>query len=122
MALSNSPYSMDNGSEPLSVFDPLSVSRRAFLAGTAAAVAGGCRAWAGPAARVPYGSTIGDRLWRWGHHRDAFKGLKGTKENYNLPYDTRIDMADACRAMGIPGCFVVRWTNKPTAAELPDYM
>jgi len=98
-------------------------TRREFLELAAAALAGGCRGvGAPPAARVPYGPAIGDRLWMWGHHRDAFKGLKGSKENYNLPYETRIDMADACRAMGIPGCFVVRWTNKPTAAELPEYM
>ena len=24
--------------------------------------------------------------------------------------------------MGIPGCFVVRWTNNPKKAELPEYM
>jgi hypothetical protein len=31
-------------------------------------------------------------------------------------------MADACRQMDIPGCFVVRWRNLPTAAEMPVYM
>ena len=65
----------------------------------AAAVTGGCRICGGVGrdGRVPYGDTIGDRLWMWGHHRDSFKALKGSKEQYNLPYDTRIDMADACK-------------------------
>lgn len=103
------------------------MKRREFLklatmsAGTA--LAGGCACpFCGPRERVPYGDTIGDRLWMWGHHRDAFKALKGTKMNYNLPYETRVDMAEACRRMNIPGCFVVRWTNHPTKAELPEYM
>jgi len=93
------------------------------FAGAAAAI-GGCRVFGGTGGgeRVPYGNTIGDRLWMWGHHRDSFKALKGSKEQYNLPYDTRIDMADACKSMGIPGCFVVRWTNNPKKAELPEYM
>ena len=90
----------------------------------AAAVTGGCRICGGVGrdGRVPYGDTIGDRLWMWGHHRDSFKALKGSKEQYNLPYDTRIDMAYAGKSMGIPGCFVVRWTNNPKKAELPEYM
>ncbi len=58
----------------------------------------------------------------WGHHRDSLKSLKGGREQYNLPYDTRIDMAAACKEMGIPGCFVVRWLNLPAKAELPEYM
>ena len=96
--------------------------RTAALAGTAAAL-DGCRCpFCGRAERVPYGRTIGDRLWMWGHHRDSFKALKGRKEGYNLPFETRIDMAAACREMDIPGCFVVRWTNNPTKAELPEYM
>ena len=103
------------------------LDRRGFIAGAAAvggaALAGGCRCpLCGGCERVPYGDTVGDRLWMWGHHRDSFKALKGTKEQYNLPYDTRIDMADACREMNIPGCFVVRWTNNPKKAELPEYM
>ena len=102
-------------------------TRREFMKATAyagaAAALGGCRASpTGLARRLPYGDTIGDRLWMWGHHRDSFKSLKGTRETYNLPYGTRIDMAAACRAMNIPGCFVVRWTNRPTKAELPEYM
>ena len=103
------------------------MSRRQFLEASAmvggAALAGGCcGAACGGGQRLPYGCTVGDRLWMWGHHRDSFKGLKGTKEQYNLPFDTRIDMAAACREMNIPGCFVVRWTNMPTKAELPEYM
>jgi hypothetical protein len=58
----------------------------------------------------------------WGHHRESFKSLKTVREGYNLPYETCIDMADACREMDIPGCFVVRWRNLPTAAEMPVYM
>ncbi len=103
------------------------LSRRGFigssLAAGGAALFGGCSCpFRGDGARVPYDDTIGDRLWMWGHHRDSFKSLKGKKENYNLPYDTRIDMAAACRDMNIPGCFVVRWTNNPKKAELPEYM
>ena len=103
------------------------VSRKQFLkmsamAGGAAAL-GGCRCpLFGNRERVPYEDAIGDRLWMWGHHRDSFKALKGAKEQYNLPYDTRIDMAAACRDMGIPGCFVVRWTNNPKKPELTEYM
>ena len=52
----------------------------------------------------------------------SFASMKGAKEQYNLPFDRRIDMAAACREMGIPGCFVVRWRNLPTKAELPEYM
>ena len=89
-------------------------------AGIGAAGCDTCRPGGG--ARVPYGATIGDRLWMWGHHAMSFASMKGAKEGYNLPYDRRIDMADACRAMGIPGCFVVRWRNLPTKAELPEYM
>lgn len=103
------------------------VDRRGFLELSAlaggAALLGGCRCAAcGRDGRVPYGDTVGDRLWMWGHHRDSFKALKGRKEQYNLPYETRIDMAAACREMHIPGCFVVRWTNNPRKAELPEYM
>lgn len=103
------------------------ISRRQFLemsamSGGAAAI-GGCRCTLfGNSERVPYEDVVGDRLWMWGHHRDSFKALKGTNEQYNLPYDTRIDMAAACRDMGIPGCFVVRWTNNPKKSELPEYM
>ena len=101
------------------------MTRREFLVCSAAggvAALGGCASFGGGGERVPYGETIGDRLWMWGHHRDSFKALKGRKEGYNLPYETRIDMAAACREMDVPGCFVVRWTNNPTAAELPGYM
>ena len=103
------------------------MTRREFL--TTSALAGGLMVLEGckcpfgcGGERVPYGDLIGDRLWMWGHHRDSFKALKGKKEGYNLPYDTRIDMAAACRDMNIPGCFVVRWTNNPKKAELPEYM
>ena len=105
----------------------MEIRRRDFLAGSAAAAAGfafgGCATCAGCAKeRVPYGDTIGDRLWMWGHHAMSFASMKGSKEGYNLPYDRRIDMADACRSMNIPGCFVVRWRNLPTKDELPGYM
>lgn len=103
------------------------MNRREFImqaaAAGGAAMFGGCKCpFCGDRDRVPYGDTIGDRLWMWGHHRDSFKALKGRRENYNLPYETRIDMAAACKEMNIPGCFVVRWTNNPTKAELPEYM
>ena len=104
-------------------------TRREFLESAASAGAalalGGC--WAigtGPEGeRVPYGDTIGDRLWMWGHHADSFASMKGdSREQYNLPFDRRIDMAAACREMDIPGCFVVRWRNLPRKADLPEYM
>lgn len=103
------------------------MNRREFIiqaaAAGGAAMFGGCKCpFCGGGERVPYGDTIGDRLWMWGHHRDSFKALKGRRENYNLPYETRIDMAAACKEMNIPGCFVVRWTNNPKKAELPEYM
>ena len=103
------------------------LDRRGFIANVAAAggaaLMGGCRCpLCGGGERVPYCDTVGDRLWMWGHHRDSFKALKGRTEQYNLPYETRIDMAAACREMNIPGCFVVRWTNNPKKAELPEYM
>ena len=103
------------------------MNRRKFISSVVAmggvAMLGGCKSpFSGCDGRVPYGDTIGDRLWMWGHHRDSFKALKGTKEQYNLPFDTRIDMAAACKEMNIPGCFVVRWTNNPKKADLPEYM
>ena len=99
-------------------------SRRDFIAlSGGAALMAGCRCpLCGCGERVPYGDTIGDRLWMWGHHADSFASMKGAKEQYNLPFDRRIDMADACREMNIPGCFVVRWRNLPTKANLPGYM
>ena len=105
----------------------MEIRRRDFLAGAGATAAGfalgGCATCADCATeRVPYGDTIGDRLWMWGHHAMSFASMKGSKEGYNLPYDRRIDMADACRSMNIPGCFVVRWRNLPTKDELPEYM
>ena len=102
------------------------INRREFLKASvgAAAAFGGCRMLDGLCGgeRVPYGDTIGDRLWMWGHHAESFASMKGAKEQYNLPFDRRIDMAAACREMNIPGCFVVRWRNLPAKAELPAYM
>ena len=83
----------------------------------------GCKSPFGRGERVPYGDTIGDRLWMWGHHADSFASMKDDpKEQYNLPFDRRIDMAAACKAMNIPGCFVVRWRKLPTKEDLPIYM
>ena len=94
----------------------------AIMAGCGA-LSGGCGTFRRQASgRVPYGDTIGDRLWMWGHHAMSFASMKGDKEQYNLPFDRRIDMADACRDMGIPGCFVVRWRNLPKKDDLPEYM
>ena len=104
------------------------MDRREFIMNAAAvggaAVLGGCKCpFCGSGERVPYGDTIGDRLWMWGHHAMSFASMKGDpKEQYNLPFDRRIDMADACREMNIPGCFVVRWRNLPKKADIPAYM
>lgn len=100
------------------------VTRRGFLqTASAAGLLGtaGCLTLE-PQERVPYGNTIGDRLWMWGHHPDSFDDAQSKKEIYNLPHGRRIDMADACRAMDIPGCCVVRWRNLPRKADLPEYM
>lgn len=104
------------------------MNRREFLSMSAAAggavLIDGCTCpFCGKRERVPYGDTIGDRLWMWGHHADSFASMKGdAKEQYGLPFDRRIDMAAACREMNIPGCFVVRWRNLPRKADLPVYM
>lgn len=101
------------------------MNRREFIGCAAGAMfAGGCSCrFGGMCGRVPYGETIGDRLWMWGHHAMSFASMKGDqKEWYNLPFDRRIDMADACKAMSVPGCFVVRWRNLPAKADLPEYM
>ncbi len=103
-------------------------TRREFLktaAGAGLAAAAGCQSMdcAQGGVRIPYDDTIGDRLWMWGHHAMSFDALRKDNGNgYNLPYDRRIDMAPACKAMNVPGCFVVRWRNLPTKAELPEYM
>ena len=99
----------------------------AILAG-AGAMAGGCATDIETTpGRVPYGETIGDRLWMWGHHAMSLALLppaerKSRHNNYGLPLERHIDMAPACANMNIPGCFVVRWRNLPTKAELPAYM
>lgn len=104
------------------------MNRREFIEnaalGAGMLAAGGCSSFlAGPRERVPYGDTIGDRLWMWGHHADSFASMKGDKrEFYNLPFERRVDMAAACREMQIPGCFVVRWRNLPRTADLFEYM
>ena len=102
----------------------MNLKRREFLmgAGATALLGGCCSCGMGSCGRVPYGPTIGDRLWMWGHHAMSFASMKGDKEQYNLPFDRRIDMAAACRDMNIPGCFVVRWRNLPTKADLAEYM
>ena len=107
-------------------------NRREFIRTSAFAVAGltfggYCDTQRVQKERLPYGDTIGDRLWMWGHHAMSFATMKGAKESgakewYNLPFDRRIDMADACREMGIPGCFIVRWRRLPTKEEMPEYM
>ena len=102
------------------------MNRREFIRGAAAiggaAMFGGCRCpFCGSADRVPYGDTIGDRLWMWGHHPLSLMPYKD-KPIYNIPPRRHIDMAAACREMDIPGCFVVRWRDLPRKAELPEYM
>lgn len=103
------------------------MDRREFLQMAACAggatVLTGCKCpFCGPSERVPYGDTVGDRLWMWGHHADSFTSMKGSREQYNLPFDRRIDMAAACREMDVPGCFVVRWRNLPRKEGLSAYM
>lgn len=102
------------------------MNRREFIlnaaaAGGAAMLGGWKCPFCGQRTRVPYGDTIGDRLWMWGHHPLSLMPYKG-KPIYNIPPRSHIDMADACREMNIPGCFVVRWRDLPRKAELPEYM
>ena len=67
--------------------------------------------------RVPYGPELGDRLWLWGHHAKSMSdGI------YGVPPGPEVDMAEACRRMGVPGCAVVRWRNMPLADEVEEYM
>lgn len=76
-----------------------------------AAMLGGCRIpHSGNTVRVPYGDTLGDRFWMWGHGADAL--LTG-QDNYGLKAERRIDMANACDYMGISNVCVVRWHGKP---------
>ena len=55
------------------------LNRRQFLEMSAlaggAALMGGCACpcCGGSCERVPYGDTVGDRLWMWGHHVDSSK-------------------------------------------------
>ena len=102
------------------------MNRREFIRGAAAvggaAMFGGCRCpFGGNAERVPYGDTVGDRLWMWGHHPLSLMPYKD-KPIYNIPPRRHIDMAAACADMNIPGCFVVRWRDLPRKAELPESM
>jgi len=62
-----------------------------------------------------------DNLWMWGHHPESLLAQGGT-HTFGLPAVRCGDMADACRKMGIGGCFLVRWHNLPTKAELPKYV
>lgn len=91
------------------------MNRREFIANAVAAggaaVLGGCKCpFCGNEARVPYGDTLGDCLWMWGHGADAL--LTG-QDNYGLKAERRMDMAPACEYMGIPNVCVVRWHGKP---------
>ena len=92
------------------------LDRREFIAKTtafagAALAFGGCVSLSrGCSERVPYGDTIGDRLWMWGHGADAL--LTG-QDNYGLEAERRMDMAPACEYMGIRNVCVIRWHGKP---------
>ena len=54
-----------------------------------------------------------EEFWMWGHHPDSFDRATSRGEGYNLPKGRRIDMADACRQLGVDRCCVVRWTGLP---------
>ena len=92
----------------------MNMDRREFLRASAAtgvaAAAGGCASVFGRTSF--YGPTIRDRLWMWGHHKDAVKvagwgfPAHGFKEGF-------VDQAEGCRLMGIPNDCVIR------CAELP---
>ena len=66
------------------------LTRRNFLGLSAmaggASLAAGCRCpFGGCGERVPYGDTIGDRLWMWGHHADSFASMKGDPREHTRP-------------------------------------
>jgi len=54
-----------------------------------------------------------EEFWMWGHHPDSFDVAVAKGENYNFPKGRRIDMAAACRQLGVDKCCVVRWTGLP---------
>ncbi len=92
----------------------MEMNRREFVKGLGAAAGaaaiGGCRSLFG--GRAFYGPTIRDRLWMWGHHKDAVKvaGWGFSRHGFK---DGFVDQAEGCRLMGIPNDCVIR------CAELP---
>ena len=86
------------------------MNRRDFISGATAALAvSGCGTLGlGNRPRDVYGKSIRDRLWMWGHHPLSLKEAK-------LPFGDKphVDMAEACRGMGIPNVCCVRWTGLP---------
>lgn len=104
------------------------ISRRNFLQGMALAGAmasgGGCRILCGrrndaQAMMPPYGDTFRDRLWLYGHGGTAFDTPQYT--GFKIPAGPVVEMNDACRYMGIPNLYVVRYQNQPSRANCAEY-
>lgn len=68
----------------------------------------------------PQANEKREEFWMWGHHPDSFDVAASKGENYNFPKGRRIDMADACKFMGIEKCCVIRWRGLP-AYPYDDY-
>ncbi|MDO5567594.1 MAG: twin-arginine translocation signal domain-containing protein, partial [Planctomycetia bacterium] len=78
------------------MIDQTSSSRRSFL--KTCAVSAGVAACGGlldggqlPANTIPYGPTLRDRLWMWGHETDTIQG------SFGIPKGREISQADGCR-------------------------
>ena len=75
-----------------------------------------------PVRAVAYGPSFRDRLWMWGHHKEFTlrRRKDGTPSCRFLPCQEGMDMAEACRYMGIPNCCVVLYT--PQNHVLEDFV
>lgn len=75
-----------------------------------------------PKRAIAYGPTFRDRLWMWGHHVEFTEGRKddGTPCFPYIPCQPGMDMAEACKSMGIPNCCVILFN--PARHELKDFL
>ena len=80
---------------------------------------------AGGTRKIPYDNTLGDRFWMWGHNPYLANviheqlNLKGDKTLDKLEARPNIEMADACRYMGIRNVCAIMFRDMDY--ELADY-
>ena len=80
---------------------------------------------AGGTRKIPYDDTLGDRFWMWGHNPYLANviheqlNLKGDKTLDKLEVRPNIEMADACRYMGISNVCAIMFRDMDY--ELADY-